>query len=93
MSQPLDELIAQAELGEEARKFLQSDLCKVLIGFARQEVDAAQEELETADPTDTKKIISLQVNARVGRLFEQWINSLVDEGDNALAVFKQQQEN
>ena len=88
--QPLEELIAQAELGDEARKFLESDLCKVLIGFARQEVQAAQEALEEVSPTDIKSISDLQVKARVGRLFESWLNSLVDEGDNAIAIFRDQ---
>jgi len=87
-----DVLIAEAEIGDEARRFLESDLGKTLLGMAKQEIQAAQEALEETDPTDTKTITALQNKAKVGRNFEQWLNELLIRGENALNTWKQQQE-
>ena len=86
-----DELIAEAELGEEARKFLAGDLGKWMIGCAEQEVQAAMEALETADPDNAKVIRDLQNKAWRGRRFSEWLAELVSRGEGAIAAFKQQQ--
>jgi hypothetical protein len=86
-----DELIAEAELGDEARKFLDGDLGKWLVGCAEQEVQAAQEALETADPNNEKAIRDLQNKAWRGRRFKEWLAELVSRGEGAIAAFKQQQ--
>lgn len=88
MSQ-LDELVAEAELGEEAKNFLKSDLCKCLCGFAEQEVKVAQEALESVDPDDTKQIVLLQNKIRLFRTFNQWLVELVTRGENAKDVYIQ----
>ena len=85
-----DVLIAEAEIGDEARKFLESELGKTLLGMASQEVLLAQEALEIVDPSDTKKITALQNQAKVARNFEQWLAELIDKGNNALNVWRQQ---
>jgi hypothetical protein len=90
MTNPDDELIAEAELGEEARKFLESDLGKCLIGMANQEVEAALIELETVQPNDVEAIRRLQNQAKLGRQFEQWLRELVVRGNNAITIFKHQ---
>lgn len=77
-------------MGDEARKFVESDLGKCLVGMARQEVTAAQEELLSADPTDTKAITKLQNKAAMGRMFEQWLCELITRGENALAMWQQE---
>ena len=87
-----DALIAEAELGEEARKFMESDLGKVLLGLARQETGLAQIALETVDPNEKSKIVQLQNQAWLGRKFEEWLLDLVDKGESAMNVFRQQQE-
>jgi hypothetical protein len=84
------ELIAQAEIGEEARKFVESDLGKCVLGMAEQEALAAMEELVSTDPGDWKKIARLQMQIQSARNFEKWLAELIDEGDNAISVFKQQ---
>jgi hypothetical protein len=86
----MDELIAEAEIGDESRKFLESDLGKTLIGMAEQEILLAQEALETIDPTKTEEIRSLQNQAKIARNFQQWLTELVDKGNNALNVWRQQ---
>ena len=90
--QPLDDLIASAELGTQARNFIEGELGKVLLGLAIQETQAAQEDLAVVEPTDVEKIRALQNKARFGQMFEQWLIDLVADGDNAISVFKQQKE-
>jgi hypothetical protein len=85
-----EELIAQAEVGEEAKKFLESDLGKILVGLATQEADLAREKLETVDPKDEAKIRELQFQIKFGRSFERWLNDLVSDGDNAFQTLQHQ---
>jgi hypothetical protein len=87
-----DELIAQALIGDEAKKFVESDLGKCLLGMALQEVQAAQEALETVDPANEKAIRDLQNQAWLGRRFEGWLQELITEGENALATWRQGQD-
>ena len=87
-----DELIAQAELGEEARKFLESDLGKVLLGLAQQQVDAALDDLGKVSPTDVEKIRDLQSQVKVGRWFGQWLKELLSDGENAIQTYQQQRD-
>jgi hypothetical protein len=86
------ELIAQAEIGEEGRKFLESDLGKTLLGLADQERQLALEDLAKVTPTDSVKIAELQLQAKFGEKFREWLFDLISDGDNAISVFKQQSE-
>lgn len=88
-----DELVAEAELGEEAKQFLESDLGKCLIGMAQQEVLLAQEALGSVDPTDVKAIMALQNKMHLGMSFEGWLLELIDKGNAAIQVYKHSQEN
>jgi hypothetical protein len=85
-----DELIAEAEIGDKAREFVESELGKTLLGMAQQEVTLAQEELETVDPSNTEKIRALQNQAKVARNFEQWLIELISKGENALTLWRQE---
>jgi hypothetical protein len=87
-----EELIAEAELGEEARQFLDGNLGKYLIGLAEQEVWMAQKALGTVDPRDATAIMDLQNHIKVATWFQKWLEDLVDKGDSALEAFKQQQQ-
>lgn len=86
----LDELIAEAEIGERAQDFIDSDLGKVLIGMAEQEVLAAQQELETADPAKVTEIIRLQERIKLARQFPEWLQELVLRGEQAKLSWAQQ---
>lgn len=88
---PMDELIAQAELGEEARRFMESDLGKCVLGMAEQHTQAALEALGNADPHDTTTIVKLQNEAKYARGFAEYLTELLTEGENAISVFKQQE--
>lgn len=82
-----DELIAEALIGDEAEKFLESDLGKCLIGMARQETDAAIFALETVDPENTIEIRRLQNRAWLGRSFEGFVLELIERGRNAVNIY------
>jgi hypothetical protein len=86
----LDELIADAELGEEAKRFLESDLGRCIIGMMEQEVLNAQLELETIDPANTSGIIGFQQFIKVARMFPQWLNELLVRGEQAKSAWVQQ---
>ena len=84
-----DELINEAELGNEARKFVESELGKAMLDRADQRLKSAQELLETVDPTDEKKIRDLQNQAQNARNFGEWIFDLIDKGENAMIEWSQ----
>lgn len=87
-----DELMASALIGDEAKKFLESDLGKVIIGIADQEVDLAKEKLLDVDPDDIKAVRKLQHQAEFGIAFKSWLYNLLNEGEQAMAAFKQQEQ-
>ena len=87
-----DELIATAEIGDEARKFVESDLGKTLLGMAQQEIDAAREALEDIDPSDTKAITALQNKAKTAGNFKAWLTELITNGEQALTIWRQKQD-
>lgn len=81
-------MIAEALIGDEAKKFVESDLGKVILGLAEQQILEAHEALEDADPSDTKTIMRLQNKAAMGRQFKSWLYELINAGENALEVYK-----
>ncbi|MCR4298643.1 MAG: hypothetical protein NUV75_07820 [Gallionella sp.] len=87
-----EELIADAELGEESRKFIESDLGRCVLGMAAQEVLLAQEKLGDVPPSDTAAIIELQNRVKVGKWFEQWLVELLQQGEQALEIFRHEKE-
>lgn len=88
----LDELIAAAELGEEARQFLASDLGRLILGLADQEVELAKEELLKVDPTDIAAVQRIQAKAALAGKFKGWLVGILQDGEQSLIAFKQQQE-
>lgn len=88
----IDELVASAELGEQAKLFLESELGKVLIGLAHNEIELAREAMDDVDPADTKAITELQNKIKVGKWFTQWLLELVQDGEQSISVFAQQRD-
>lgn len=84
----IDELIAAAEIGDQARQFLESELGICVLGIAKQQIEAAWLALESVDPTQTEKIRSLQNKAQLGRQFEQWLRELLQDGENAMNIYQ-----
>lgn len=87
-----NEIIAEALLGEEAKKFLGGDLAKFMLGCAEQDAKLASEGLEDVDPKAEDKIRDLQNRIWRARSFEGWLNELVQRGEDALRVYQQQKQ-
>lgn len=90
MDQSQQEMIAAAEMGEQARLFLESELGRCLIGLAQQDAEKAALELRTVDANDPKAIRDIQARVWRAESFEAYLRELVADGDNALQVFRQQ---
>lgn len=88
----IDGLIAAAELGDEARKFMESDVGKFLIGVADQERRKAEEELGETSPENKEAIIKLQRVIWNAKHFRGWIEELIHNGNQALIIYKQQRD-
>ena len=88
-----DELIAAAEIGDEALRFVESDLGKTMLGMADQDILLAQQKLLDVDPDDSRRVREIQNDARVALMFKSWLVELIDKGNAALEVFKHEQEN
>lgn len=87
---PLEALVAEAELGEKAREFLEGDLGKYLLGVARQEAQVAKDALAEVDPSNPAKIRELQNHIWRADQFGAWLRELVANGENAMAIYVEQ---
>jgi len=87
-----EELIATAEMGDAAKKFAESELGQCLLGMAEQDVLLAQGDLIDIDPDDTKKIRDTQNRAKLALSFKQWLFELIDKGEAALEIFRQERD-
>ena len=85
-------MIAEAELGEEAKNFLEGNLGKFLRGVAVQEIRLAQENLGDVDPENTIAIKQFQNNAFRWKQFIELLEGLVAKGDQAILIYRQQSE-
>ena len=84
----LDELSAEAEIGDAAKVFMESELGRMLLGMAEQEGEVARLALETVDPDNKKEITRLQNQAALGRMFKVWLEELIDRGNVALEIYR-----
>ena len=87
-----DDLVKEALIGDEARRFVESELGKAMLDLADKQLRASQEALETVDPSQTEKIRSLQNKAQIARNFGEWLVELIDMGEKALIIYKQQRD-
>lgn len=74
---------AQANLGMQATDFLDTDLGKVLKGYAQQEIQECALALLTVKIHDEETIASLQMRAMAARNFLRWIEEAIVTGENA----------
>ena len=84
----LDELAAEAEIGDAAKVFMESELGRTILGMAEQESEVARIGLETVDPSNLKEITRLQNQAALGRMFKQWLEELIEKGNVALEIYR-----
>lgn len=91
MSAELDELIAEAEIGLQAKTFMETDLGKCLLGMADQDAEAARIAMEDVDPLDSKAIMKLQNKIALARNFKSYLIELFDRGEQAIARYRHEQ--
>ena len=84
----LDELSAEAEIGDQAKIFMDSELGRTLLGIAEQESETARRALGRVDPDNKKEIVRLQNEIALGERFPQWLNELFEKGNNALEIYR-----
>jgi len=80
LSRAEEELFAEVMLGDEAITFLNSDLGKVLRGFAEQEKDRAKEALATAPLWRKRKLQQLQFDYAVANQFLSFVQEALVRG-------------
>lgn len=84
----LDEQIQQAELGEEAKAFAESNIGKRILSLSQDEAAASMLKLTTVDPTDVKEITKLQNEIHRADSIYQWIVEMIESGDDAIDTYQ-----
>ena len=69
-----------------------SELGRKMLDLANQQVETALLDLADVDASDTKAVMALQMKARFGREFAQWLLNMAHEGEQAMQVFQQQRQ-
>mgnify|MGYP001615720246 FL=1 len=87
-----DDLKAVAELGEDAKVFLESDLGKSLLAAAEADALEAMEHLGATAPDDTKEIVRWQIELKAARKVREKIEQFIGLGDEALSQWSMKNE-
>lgn len=86
---PDDPKVRWAMFGKQVELFLQSDIGSYLVKRAKQEGDAAMEELKQVDAFDGKAVASLQLKARVADAVIVWLGDAIAAGESAVEQLKE----
>jgi hypothetical protein len=84
----LEMLINEAELGEEARAFLESALFREISKMAEKGYEDALIGLSKVDPSKTEDIRKLQNQVQLYEHFDEWLKEIVYRGNQALEIYK-----
>ncbi len=76
-------LLAEADLGRQAKEFLQSDIGRYLLGCAQQEHQEAVEKLKRVGFWRYRRIADLQNQAWRAEQFMLWLRDLLIRGHTA----------
>jgi hypothetical protein len=87
-----DVLAAETLIGDDADKFMRSDLGRTIMGIAKQEAEIAFEDLKHVDPNDVNKVRELQNIIWRAESFEAWLLELVKRGEQALQIMEYDEE-
>ena len=78
-----------AAFGREVELWIEEDsIGRYVIERARQQVQEAQAELLTVDPTDTKTITALQTKAGIALSVAGWLREAIEQGHAAAATLQ-----
>lgn len=84
-----DSLLRDMELGEEARRFLSTDIGRFIVEQAEAEIRDAVIALQTVNPTDDARIRDLQNTIKVARSIPEWLDLAMQRGDQAYQIAKE----
>lgn len=76
-------MFAFADMGQKAIGFRDSELGRLMIGFAEQEIRDHAEKLLDCDPNNVRDITHHQQKAGVARLFLRFIDEAISSGEVA----------
>lgn len=79
---------AQVITGVDAEEFVDSDLGKIVLGMAEQDLKEAIIAFDEIDITDRAKLLDLKVQIRTARRFDQYLAELIMRGREVAAANK-----
>lgn len=82
------ELLATMDVGDQAEKFIASELGQIMLDLAKQEADSALDELKQISPWNEKAIRDLQGRVWRAEAFKGWLQDLVVRGREAYSEFR-----
>ena len=88
-----DELLSLAKMGVDAETFIRTPLGKFLVKKAEDEIEAATQDLISADPDDVKSNTELRNRIHVARMFVVWLTDSINMGRSAHERLKEMEEN
>lgn len=85
-----DPLLESAVFGAEVERFLDEDrIGRMIVARAKEEMEAAQHELVSIDPEDTKAIRAAQFKYQVADRVIGWLRDVIVEGEVARKVVEE----
>ena len=84
--------MAEVVLGDDARKFVESELGRAVLGMAEQEKEAALLALSETDPDDAKTIRAHQAAIWRVNSLASWIGELIQRGAEAESILRDEAE-
>jgi hypothetical protein len=92
--QPLDPKVETAVFGREVADFIERDVIgQYLIDQARLDLEQTQIAMLDVDPTDSKAIAALQLDARVAKRVRGWLAAAIQNGLDAETIIQQERDN
>ena len=82
-------LVAEVDLGTQAKEFMHSELGRHLVGCLHQEVLLASEELATVWPWRRRRIQALQNQIWRSQFLLSWLRDLILSGKSADGALKE----
>lgn len=83
-----EELVAHMDIGDQAEKFIASELGRTMLGIAAQQVQEALDQLKTVSPFDQRQISELQSRVWRAESFAGWLVDLASRGREAYSEFR-----
>lgn len=81
-----DEQKAQIIIGDDAEIFKESELGRVVLGMARQDLEKAIHDFDACHLKDEARLLELKVEIRTAKRFEQYLDELMVRGREVLAA-------